>query len=206
MSELNFISIDHLDHPLLEEWKHVYYDAFPRSERMTWGFFEKVIPAEERNHYVWAATQDDKFVALFSYGFDETEQSGNILFLWYLATAPALRNQGIGHQVMTEIKRLAQEAGCSAVVFEVNIPSEASNAEDAEFDRRRIGFYQRQGAFLIEGIHYEQSVDQPDEKPIPMHLMLIPLCTLDSPAIEDIILSMEAEIVGDITLQGLATQ
>jgi GNAT superfamily N-acetyltransferase len=202
MSTLAFVSLDRLDHPLLEDWKHLYHDAFPASERMTWGFFERVIPAEDRGHFIWAATLENKFVALASYGFDETE-SGKTMFLWYLATVPALRNQGVGQQVMAQIKQEAKENGCSAVVLEVSIPEEATSEEDAKIDQRRIGFYQRQGAFLIGGIRYIQSVDQPNEKPIPMHLMLIPLQELDIKAVIHIIEAMGAKVIGEITLKGM---
>jgi ribosomal protein S18 acetylase RimI-like enzyme len=208
MSEVCFREIHDLSDPLLPAWKALYEEAFPLSERMGWKVhFEKCIPATPPSHWVVAVTLEDDenhLVALASYGIDSTD-AGDVLFLWYLATDANLRGQGIGQQVMTEIKRRAAENACIGVVLEVAIPELAPNKEEARLDFRRIGFYKRQGARLVREIYYQQgvTVDEEDEQPepLPMHLMIIPVCEMSLDEYRVIAEAMDAEVVGEFDLE-----
>jgi ribosomal protein S18 acetylase RimI-like enzyme len=205
VSNIGFVEIDRLDHPLIPAWKALYLDAFPPTERMGWkAHFEKCIPERPQTHFVLAVTADNEFAGLASYGIDETDV-GEVLFLWYLATVPALRSRGIGQAVMTEIKRRAEESGCVGVVIEVAIPELAPDRDEARLDFRRIGFYKRQGAKLVREIYYQQgvTVDEGDEQPekLPMHLMIIPIKDLTLDEYRVIAEAMGAEVVGEFDLE-----
>jgi ribosomal protein S18 acetylase RimI-like enzyme len=149
-------------------------------------------------------TADNEFAGLASYGIGETDV-GEVLFLWYLATVPALRNHGIGQAVMTEIKRRATENGCVGIVIEVAIPEMAPNRDEARLDFRRIGFYKRQGAKLVREIYYQQgvTVDEGDEQPekLPMHLMIVPTKDLTLDEYRVIAEAMGAEVIGEFDLE-----
>jgi hypothetical protein len=62
-------------------------------------------------------------------------------------------------------------AGARSIIFEVEIPEQAQTEPERALAERRICFYQRQGAYLLEGISYFQVIG-PHQNPIPMHLMV----------------------------------
>jgi hypothetical protein len=63
-------------------------------------------------------------------------------------------------------------------VLEIPELAEARSAEDGELARRRIAWYRRQGAFVLEGVKYLQELDT-GVPSIPMLLMLHPRTRLD---------------------------
>ena len=66
-----------------------------------------------------------------------------------------------------------------AVLIEVERPDLAHTEVERVLAERRIAFYRRQGARLLEGVHYVQSVGL-HQPPLSMHVMLHPLQSLDA--------------------------
>jgi hypothetical protein len=62
-------------------------------------------------------------------------------------------------------------ASSRLLVFEVEKPEDAHSEAEHLIRQRRIGFYQRNGAFLLNGISYLQSVGS-HVLPTPMHIMI----------------------------------
>jgi GNAT superfamily N-acetyltransferase len=98
----------------------------------------------------------------------------NAAALWYLAVTPEHRGKGIGSKVYQEIRqRIARDdPRTKALFYEVEDPDTTHAAEERQLAIRRIAFYQSNGAQLLRGIHYTQSVGW--QPPIPMHLMVHP--------------------------------
>lgn len=136
----------------------LYMEAFPPEERRD--------EAGLKQQLTWSACQvkaiekEGQFAGLcIFWEFDD------FLFVEHLATEPSLRGQGIGEGVMD----LLRNQGAKPVLLEVEPP-------ENETSRRRIGFYMRNGFFLLDKEYWQPSYDfiRPD---LPLNLM----CTQKDP-------------------------
>ncbi len=108
---------------------------------------------------------DGYVVSILHFGVAPESKSA---VLWYFATDPAYRNSGIGRRVYQDLLEILNEIGAQTLVFEVEIPK--PEVENSSFATRRILWYQKQGAMLLGGYSYLQSIDS-DMEPVPMFLM-----------------------------------
>jgi GNAT superfamily N-acetyltransferase len=167
-------------------WKRMYYDSFPENERMSERYFLRMFDEKANGE------ADDKHLLIMIEGqgaetkpvgmaYYELERELSIGFLWYLAIRQGIRNKGYGTAFYSELVRRMRDNGTKLLVFEVEIPelAEAKSAEDAEWARRRIAWYRRQGAFVLEGVEYFQEVDT-GKPPTRMFLMLHCLVPMDA--------------------------
>ena len=129
--------------------------SFPADERRT---------AEEQRK-VW---EDPRF---HCYVMEDNEQILGFMTIWqfdgwayaeHLATNPAIRNQGIGSRILTEIKTLVDGQLC----LEVEHP-------DNDMARRRIGFYERHG-LVYNDYPYLQPPMRAGQDMLPLRLMTKP--------------------------------
>jgi GNAT superfamily N-acetyltransferase len=77
-----------------------------------------------------------------------------VAFLEYLAVAPEARNAGIGGSILTRLREDLAEAaqpGTDGIIFEVDRPEDADGSGERELRRRRIAFYRRHGAVMVDG-------------------------------------------------------
>lgn len=100
-------------------------------------------------------------------------------YLWYICVDPNTRGSGIGGRLYREsldlLSRDANDLGTSlkGMIFEVErLTTEAHPVYGDPF--RRVRFYQRLGARLIEGYDYHQPAIPP-HGPVPLQLMFHPL-------------------------------
>lgn len=100
-----------------------------------------------------------------------------IAFLEYLAVATEARNAGIGGRIIACMRQGLADAAKSAaagVLFEVDPPEDADRGSERELRRRRIAFYQRNGAVIVEGaLNYHAPVMVGDGT-LPYLLMWLP--------------------------------
>lgn len=172
---LRFVDITDANDELFTPWLDLYETSFPPEERILISEFLTLIKGKSKDEwpysYIQAALDEqDSFVALLRY--DLGKEPG-IAYFWYLAVHPDARGGGIGAECFGEVVRRATEAGLRAVVFEVEVPGHFENPTRQELARRRIGFYKRQGAKLLTGIHYMQQL--PHQPAIPLHVMVRPI-------------------------------
>jgi GNAT superfamily N-acetyltransferase len=123
--------------------------------------------------------------------------------LWYLAVSERLRGHGAGSNLYLEIlNRVRNEFPSAAgLVFEVERPDQAQTAELGALAERRIRFYQRNGALLLEGVHYVQCTGWQPE--VAMHLMVHPFITMSALAAFDLCSSVFGDSLcaaGDLSL------
>jgi ribosomal protein S18 acetylase RimI-like enzyme len=157
--------------PHLPAWLALYERAFPPEERVPPEEHLQELRPGSQATLLAAEDEAEKLVGLARYDLYE-----HAAYLYYLAVDEAVRSLGVGSAMYREILRqLAEGApGLAAMVFEVERPDHAADAELAE---RRIRFYQRLGAGLLRGIHYVQEI--PGQPPVPMHLMVHPFRPLE---------------------------
>ncbi len=202
LRRIRFVELTSLQDDLLLPWLDLYETAFPAAERVLVSQHLRALKrssalAERPEHHLLAAVDgNEAFAGLARY---QTLPDLGTAYLWYLATAPQVRNQGVGTRFYQEIARRVGSQGLRAMVIEVEIPGqEGGTAKAAEAERaganatwiengqaedalaeRRIAFYRRQGARLLEGIHYLQTVG-PHQPPIPMHVMFHAFAAMDA--------------------------
>ncbi len=134
-------------------------------------YFEKVITeaanSDTNTNPVIAVIDEDSGNTLGILHYDLYADSKSAV-LWYIATDSALRNTGVGGRIYQDLTAILKECGVETMVFEVEIPEIGSGP--SHIAARRISWYQRQGAILLGGYNYLQSVDTGTE-PVPMYLM-----------------------------------
>jgi GNAT superfamily N-acetyltransferase len=179
--DLHTTEITDLDDDLLLSWLDLYETAFPPPERMLVSFYLQLL-REKRDglhsdHHLLAVQREDVFVGLVHY---VVVAEHRLAWLWMFAVTPEARNQGVGAAIYADIVRRLP-AGTVAVLIEVERPDLAHTEDERRLAERRIAFYRRQGAQLLEGVHYVQSVG-PHQPPLPMLMMIHPLLPLDANA------------------------
>jgi ribosomal protein S18 acetylase RimI-like enzyme len=178
--KMKLVQLTGLDDDLLLPWLDLYETAFPPHEKMLVSAHLQALKAkaggDAPEHVFLAAvaatgTGAGQFAGLARY---ELIPTGRVVSLWYLAVNPALRSQGLGSQIYREILQRIEPGAYRAMLFEVEIPELQEKGAPRDLAARRIQFYRRQGALLLGGIHYLQSVGW--HQPLtPMHLMVHPL-------------------------------
>jgi GNAT superfamily N-acetyltransferase len=187
--------------PLSLAWLDLWETAFPPNERMLVSFYIGLLAAKGRGeqgqyHPLAVASAEGQLLGM---AFYKDDPGIGIACLWYLATVPAARNHGLGAWTYREILRRIRATGLRAMVFEVEIPAEARSAEAAALAERRIGFYRRQGARMLQAIEYWQDVG-PHQPRTPMHVMVHPLQEMSA---EEAFAMVRGLYKEDITLIGV---
>lgn len=176
---------------LLLPWLDLFETSFPPAEKNLVSLFLQILRDKEQGlgpsqHLLAGLNVQGTLIGMAMY---EQHSSPPIGFLWYLAILPSQRSRGWGAALYREVLRLLHPA-TEALFLEVEIPEDGTTAEAMRtssaaclavspakqqmWAQRRIQFYRRQGARLLRGIHYMQSVG-PHQPPLPMHIMVHPL-------------------------------
>ena len=174
MSDICFHEILTLDDNLIQPWFRLYELSFPPEERILIadiiGLLINKSHGLNMNEHLIAASEDDKLLGI---AYWETRPDYNLALLWYLAVEENLRGRGIGASIYNEIISQAEKSSAIALIHEVETIEHQPGDRGREQAERRIEFYRRHGAHLLNGIHYLQSVG-PHQPPIPCHIMIRP--------------------------------
>ncbi len=149
----------------------IYEDAFPPAEREP---IECLTHLEVETKRLLFVVRDENDILGFASVRCFNDRS--LLFLDYFAIAREARNTGIGGEVLGLIAAaLRRFRAAKALIWEVESPADASG-EAQRLRERRIAFYLRNGARLVEdhGVYRMPDVFQ-RTKSIPMRLMWLPL-------------------------------
>ncbi|MCL2828907.1 MAG: GNAT family N-acetyltransferase [Oscillospiraceae bacterium] len=113
--------------------KALYGSAFPRQEQAPLGF---LINQTKKDTVRFDAYYDgDVFV-----GLTYTISSGDMTYLWYLATRSDLRSKGYGSQIMQHLRELYPNNRIA-----LNLDAQDETASDSEIRKKRKEFYIRNG-------------------------------------------------------------
>lgn len=149
----------------------IYEDSFPPSEREP---IECLTHLEVETKRLLFVVQDKNDILGFASVRRFNDRS--LLFLDYFAIAREVRNAGIGGAVLRLIAAaLRRFRAARALIWEVQSPADASG-EAQRLRERRIAFYLRNGARLVEegGVYRMPDIFGRTES-IPMRLMWLPL-------------------------------
>jgi GNAT superfamily N-acetyltransferase len=165
------------DDPWLPDWLNLYELTFPPEERFLAGELLRLLqdPARRPLHHWLALIEAGQ--RLTGLGLWQSLPEVATAYLWYLAVQPGLRGGGLGAALYQSILASALETH-PLLIFEVELPELAPDEAARQLRERRIAFYRRQGARLLGGVHYLETVG-PHLPPVPMHLMAQGRGTLD---------------------------
>ena len=105
-------------------------------------------------------------------------------FLEYLAVATEARSAGIGSRILTRMRQGVAdtaEATAAGLLFEVDPPEAADSGSERELRWRRIAFYQRNGAVIVDDAPNYRAPVAVGEGTLPYLLMWLP-AALGGPA------------------------
>jgi GNAT superfamily N-acetyltransferase len=191
--------ITSLQDDLLLPWLDLYEAAFPFAERVPVSLLLGMLKEKKEDFHMLAALDEDDAFAGLAFYILPAQAHGRAGFLWYLATRPDLRGQGLGAWIYRGIlARLPRSV--EALYYDVEIPALAPSLEEQTLARRRIRFYQRLGAHVLTGIR-DTIQAAPDRPKITLHLMVHPRIELQARAAYDLattFLPDELQVTGEV--------
>jgi GNAT superfamily N-acetyltransferase len=126
-------------------FREIYEESFPRSERDETADVVASIAAGTRQYFV---ARVDGGLAGIAVVF--VLRGPSVAFLEYLAVAEERRNAGLGGALLDHLLGAGALGDIRGIVFEVERPEDAVGAERL-LRERRIAFYRRHGASLVDG-------------------------------------------------------
>jgi ribosomal protein S18 acetylase RimI-like enzyme len=170
VSTMHIVEIASLSDPLFPAWLDLFELSFPTAERVLVSTFVRALAAPNGSvsHTLLASVgPEGDLVGMADY---QSFPAQRVAYLWYLAVRPDRRGAGLGSEIYRAVfARLPSEV--CALLLEVEKPLLAPGAIERRLASRRIAFYRRLGAQILEGIRYMQSVGT-HQPPLPMHLMV----------------------------------
>lgn len=170
MIPLTITQQSHLSPEHAAQFRAIYESSFPAPERGD--FAELVDEITTGSRALFTAIDDNNLV-----GFAVTLRlkPGNVYALEYLAVAQEFRNRGIGEQLLGQASQLLKaNANASAIMIEVEPPDEGT-PDEQRLRARRIGFYQRLGAKIIDCAPHYRAPNLAGAGTVNFKLLWIPL-------------------------------
>lgn len=182
-------------------WLDLYELSFPPSQRILVSnilrgvreFDDAARHAEHQKpgEYLLAADEIGQVIGMAQWGF---YQRFSTAYLGYFAIAPEMRCQGLGVQVYHLLLDRMAGYGLDMLLFDVEKPELATGgSKDA---RRRIAFYQRQGARMLEGITFKWPYPPMEQFMIYQPLLEIPMAEVLW-RVQGVVNEMGGELVED---------
>jgi GNAT superfamily N-acetyltransferase len=151
-----------------EAFAAIYEESFPPTEREDTG--ELLASVDGARRRCWLGWVDGVAVGLaVVFRLEGTP----VEFLEYFAVERDRRSRGLGASMLARLR--PELDGAEGVLFEVERPHDATGAE-RELRERRISFYLRNGATIVECAPNYRAPDLADgAKTVPFTLMWLPL-------------------------------
>lgn len=183
--------------PALEQGIHLYQSSFPASECIHPDTFRKALQSRaegreqrEKTAHFLTALLDGEVVGMAYCRYFESTPEGEPLhlgYLLYLAVNEHCRGLGIGAHFYRSLSSALQTDALyrggelSGIIYEVERPELAGSEAERTIRQRRIAFYERLGAHILQGIDYVQPAVSDTQSSVPLYLMYHPL-TRDFPS------------------------
>lgn len=153
-------------HPHFDALFSIYRDALPVSEQKPLQHLSDMVA---RDDYLFLTLQSQQQVLGFAIAY--VSKQSPFYLLEYMAIASSQRSRGYGATLYQALKAQVNSlsGGPRTAVIEVDSPDEASL--DHHQRRRRVDFYRRCGASVVEGVDYLLPLET-GETPPAMWLML----------------------------------
>jgi GNAT superfamily N-acetyltransferase len=172
--------ITDLDTPLGQEALAIYEQAFPEAERDSVEHIAATLQNGDTETAVshFRALVDEGAVVGFTLFSSYKEYY--LGYLKFIAVRADLRGKRYGPVLLKDALRQLRADGRRAtgwpylgLVLEVERPETAENVEDHALRERRIRFYRRNGAALLEKLDYVAPPVAPGQPSLPFHLMVL---------------------------------
>jgi GNAT superfamily N-acetyltransferase len=148
---------------LIQQVQWIYEQSFPVEERDPFENMLQAIrrreqagPQECENCHFQVAVEEGQATGMAFFNYYPKTRMG---FIPYLAVHPSWRNGGLGtrlyHHLVECVAAEAQASGSApavGVVFEVEVPELGKDVDEQALRRRRMGFYQRNGALVVPNL------------------------------------------------------
>lgn len=157
------------DEFLLQQLQAIYEDSFRVGERTA---FDKIVQ-ELCDGRRLLYTTEDAAGALCAFFLLMPLFPDRIYFGEYLAVKKELRNRGLGGKFLQFVLRSLKEVGAFGFIFEVEDPDD-DQTTDRDIRRKRIEFYRRNGARIVECASSYVMPNLTGEGVLRMRLMWIP--------------------------------
>ena len=159
-----------LDDASSERFKDIYLKSFPPSSRVS---VQKLLAGiSEGKKWLFTARAEG---GLAGFALTMPLPGTGAHYLEYLAVAPRFRNRGVGSRLLASVRRrLSREDGASGLIFEVKPDDHPRQSENA-LRKRRIEFYRRGGARLVECAPRYRAPDLARGGEVDYRLMWLPL-------------------------------
>ncbi len=129
-----------------EQLRAIYLDSFPSYERADFSYLLNSIARGAR--WCFTAMQDDEMLGM---AIIVPHVASDIHLLEYLAVSNQVRGRGIGGRLLDEvITAIRTRPGTLGLLIEVE-PADEGNEAERHLRARRLEFYRRHGARLVEG-------------------------------------------------------
>ena len=171
MSELEFRTAGRLAGDDRAQFIHIYEESFPREQRDEPDpLLSSIASGRRRCELVYGDGMLVGLAVLFRLS------ARKVQFLEYFAIASGNRDQGIGSRFLGHVLECLRstEDPTPGVVFEVEVPAQAAGGE-RHLRERRIQFYTRNGAVLVDCAPSYEAPNLAGDGTIPFLLMWIPL-------------------------------
>jgi len=167
---MRIVEVASLSDPLFPAWLDLFELSFPTAERVLVSTFVRALAAPDGSvsHTLLAGVgPEGDLVGMADYQIFPAQRAA---YLWYLAVQPDRRGAGAGSEIYRAVLARLPSKVC-ALLLEVEKPLLVPEVSERQLAERRIAFYHRLGAQILEGIRYTQSVGS-HQPPKPMHLMV----------------------------------
>lgn len=150
-------------------------DSFPPAQRQPFREFLQAV--DDGYYHLFLGLQAQNLV-----GFAAVNDldCGSVFLLAYLAVDPQTRSGGYGGQLLAFVQAYLCAQGVRAMLLEIEAVAEAS-LDPSDPRRRRLAFYQRHGARLLDFPYRAPDLSDPQaEQSLAMDLLWLP-CTDQAP-------------------------
>jgi ribosomal protein S18 acetylase RimI-like enzyme len=177
-NQLHITQQSQLAPELVEQFRTIYLDSFPPHERGDFALLLESIRADKCRLFTATAGDD-----LVGFAILMPNITRGVHYLVYLAVSRNARSGGIGGILLERAVELLRAAGnTTGILFEVETDDEGT-ADERQLRKRRIAFYQRHNARLIESVTHFRAPSAISGELLNLKLMWLPMNpTTETPA------------------------
>jgi GNAT superfamily N-acetyltransferase len=152
--DMDWVEIDHMGHPLINQVRLIYENSFEESERREFHAFVSRYSERTVQHagYLYALVHEEQVVGITAFTvFARTA----MIHLSIIATHRERRGQGFGASLLALTMNVGQqwlaERGhpCAGMVWEVERIAAASTETERAIRQKRVAFYEKAGGQII---------------------------------------------------------
>ena len=182
---LNWHAVNSCADPVVPQLFAIYEESFPREVLVPADVIVALIEKGNRGDlgpdlfHVGAALEDDVVVGGAAFVF---LQSSNLGFINYIFVESSSRGRGVGEFIYHHLRNILERDAMAlnkrqleGIVFEVEREDSPTAFGELTEKTKRLRFFGRMGAAILEGLDYMQPPLHAGEGPLPMHLMFDPV-------------------------------